>query len=81
MQLEDHEERSLDAGLRVLQPIAIAGLGLVPDPRLASWSEVCAIGRSFVACHHPTADYQPSRRSNPARVNSDVSYFLISPES
>ena len=34
-------------------------MGMILDPRLASWAEMCAIGRAFVV-RHPTRCYAPS---------------------
>lgn len=58
-QLEQHEVAQLDAELRLLPPITLAGFGLIPDPRLASWAEMCSIGRSFVSAL-PSRAYQPT---------------------
>ena len=34
-------------------------MGVIPDPRLASWAEMCAIGRTFEV-RHPTKCYAPT---------------------
>ena len=34
-------------------------MGVIPDPRLASWAKMCAIGRAFVV-RHPTKCYAPT---------------------
>ena len=34
-------------------------MGVIPDPRLASWAQMCAIGRVFVV-RHPTKCYAPT---------------------
>ena len=36
----------VDFDLRQLPAIQTTPLGVVPDPRLASWAEICAIGRA-----------------------------------
>ena len=58
-QLEQHEVTQLDAALRLLPPVTLAGFGLIPDPRLSSWAEMCSIGRSFVSAL-PSRGYQPT---------------------
>ena len=58
-QLEQHEVAQLDAELRLLPPITLAGLGVIPDPRLSSWAEMCSIGRSWVSAL-PSRAYQPT---------------------
>ena len=39
--------------------MTLAGFGLIPDPRLSSWAEMCSIGRSFVSAL-PSRGYQPT---------------------
>ena len=58
-QLEQHEVAQLDAALRLLPPVTLAGFGLIPDPRLSSWAEMCSIGRGFVSAL-PARGYQPT---------------------
>jgi len=44
--------------MRRLPAVQTASMGVIPDPRLASWAEMCAIGRAFVV-RHPTRSYAP----------------------
>ena len=53
--VERHEVAQLDAALRLLPPVTLAGFDLIPDPRLSSWAEMCSIGRSFVSALSPLA--------------------------
>ena len=49
----------LDEEMRRLPAVQTASMGVIPDPRLASWAEMCAIGRAFVV-RHPTKCYAPT---------------------
>ncbi len=49
----------LDEEMRRLRAVQAASMGMILDPRLASWAEMCAIGRAFVV-RHPTRCYAPS---------------------
>ena len=57
-QLEQRQAEMLDEELRRLPAVQTASMGVIPDPRLASWAEMCAIGRAFVV-RHPTRSYAP----------------------
>ena len=57
-QIGQHQAGTLDNDLRQLPAILTTSLSVVPDPRLASWAEMCAIGRAFVA-RHPNWGYSP----------------------
>ena len=57
-QIGQHQAETLDNDLRQLPAILTTSLSVVPDPRLASWAEMCAIGRAFVA-RHPNWGYSP----------------------
>ena len=48
----------LDEEMRRLPAVQTASMGVIPDPRLASWAEMCAIGWAFVV-RHPTRSYAP----------------------
>ena len=61
--VERHEVAQLDAALRLLPPVTLAGFDLIPDPRLSSWAEMCSIGRSFVSAL-PSRAYQPTGPSS-----------------
>ena len=47
-QLEQRQAEMLDEEMRRLPAVQTASMGVIPDPRLASWAEMCAIGRAFV---------------------------------
>ena len=55
-ELLDEETRRLISNTR--SPDGIH-MGVIPDPRLASWAEMCAIGRTFEV-RHPTKCYAPT---------------------
>ena len=55
-ELLDEETRRLISNTRGPDGIH---MGVIPDPRLASWAEMCAIGRTFVV-RHPTKCYAPT---------------------
>jgi len=57
-QLEQRQAEMLDEEMRRLPAVQTASMGVIPDPRLASWAEMCAIGRAFVV-RHPTRSYAP----------------------
>ena len=50
-QLEQRQAEMLDEEMRRLPAVQTASMGVIPDPRLASWAEMCAIGRAFVVRH------------------------------
>ena len=59
-QLEQRQAELLDEEMRRLPAVQTASmLGVIPDPRLASWAEMCAIGRAFVV-RHPKRCYAPT---------------------
>ena len=58
-QLEQRQAEMLDEEMRRLPAVQTASMGVIPDPRLASWAEMCAIGRAFVV-RHPTKCYAPT---------------------
>jgi len=49
----------LDEEMRRLPAVQTVSMGVIPDPRLASWAEMCAIGRTFIV-RHPTKCYAPT---------------------
>jgi len=57
-QLDQRQAEMLDDEMRRLPAVQTASMGVIPDPRLASWAEMCAIGRAFVV-RHPTRSYAP----------------------
>jgi len=59
-QLEQRQAEMLDEEMRRLPAVQTASMGVIPDPQLASWAEMCAIGRAFVV-RHPTRSYAPMR--------------------
>jgi len=57
-QLERRQAEMLDDEMRRLPAVQTASMGVLPAPRLASWAELCAIGRAFVV-RHPSRAYAP----------------------
>ena len=52
--------------MRRLPAVQTAFMGVILDPRLASWAEICAIGRAFDV-RHPTRCYAPPRATSSRR--------------
>ena len=65
-QLEQRQAKMLDEEMRRLPAVQTASMGVIPDPRLASWAEMYAIGRAFVV-RHPTKCYAPARATSSRR--------------
>ena len=70
-QLEQHAARELDAALRQLPPVAGPTGALIPDPRLASWAEMCDVGRGFLTAA-PSDSFAPTGRE----YQEMVAWFL-----
>ena len=47
--------------LRQLPPVAGPTGALIPDPRLASWAEMCDVGRGFLTAA-PSDSFAPTGR-------------------
>ena len=60
-QLQQHAARALDAALRQLPPVTGPTGALIPDPRLASWAEMCDVGRGFLTAA-PSDSFAPTGR-------------------
>ena len=46
--------------MRRLPVVQTASMGVIQDPRLASWAEMCAIAARAFVVRHPTRCYAPT---------------------